>query len=258
MSTLIAIKSTLGVRGLGCRPDGYDPRDKAFSELLLGVTSAPRSVSLEERMPLTGALDQQATQACVGYSWALALWLEMAGLGFGELFMPSPHAIYFWARAYVGMQRQDSGAMLRDAPRALAAFGFPTSEAWPSKPYTVNVQPSILALRSANDRRRLAGYYRIPRGDTDSMRLAIAAGHPVVFGLKLRSSFLDGNEPVIDRDTGSERGGHAMVALGYDGRGFRVASSWGPTWRERGLCWISERRMQEAMDAWVARLRTAA
>jgi C1A family cysteine protease len=248
------LKTAAGVRGLGCRPDRVDSRDRSFTELPLGVTKAPVAHDLLDY--LGEVLDQGATNACVGFSWAQALRIQMAVDGWARPFLPSPHAIYYWSRAFTGLQTTDAGSFLRDGARALERFGFPTEQAWPSKPRSVNVAPNITAFRSAADTRKLAGYYRIARGDTASMRLAIAAGRPVVFGLSLRQSFLDGNEETIDRDSGRELGGHALCCVGYSAARFRVVSSWGRLWRDNGLAWISESRMREAQDSWVCDLRS--
>jgi hypothetical protein len=250
-----SLKSSLGVRGLGCLPDPLDSRDAGFHEMPLGVSTPPPSADLSGHVATV--LDQTSTNACVGYSWAQALRIQMILDGWGaRTFLPSPHAIYFWARAYTGMQNQDSGTFLRDAARALKQFGFPSETAWPSKPRTVQNAPGIAAFRSAADQRKLAGYYRIARGDTGAMRLAIAAGKPVVFGLQLAKSFLEGSEKTIDYDTGRATGGHAMIVTSYESDRFKVLSSWGSSWRENGFCWISERRMHEAQDAWICDLRS--
>lgn len=252
MSFLTRIRTAFGVHGLGCRPDRIDSRDRAFAELPLGVTRAPASHDLSEF--LGEVLDQGATNACVGFSWAQALRIQMAVDGWRRPFLPSPHAIYYWSRAFTGLETTDGGSFLRDGARALERFGFPTESSWPSEVRTVNRAPGIAAFRSAADTRRLAGYYRIARGDTDAMRLAIAAGKPVVFGLKLRQSFLDGNEETIDRDSGRELGGHAVVGIGYDRGRVRLVSSWGRLWRDGGLAWITDRRAAEAQDVWVCDL----
>jgi hypothetical protein len=254
VSFLTRIRTAFGVRGLGCRPDRIDSRDRSFIELPLGVTRAPVAHDLSEF--LGEVLDQGATNACVGFSWAQALRMQMAADGWGAPFLPSPHAIYFWSRAFTGLEKTDGGSFLRDGARALQQFGFPTEKAWPSEVRTVNRAPGIAAFRSAADTRRLAGYYRIARGDTASMRLAIAAGRPVVFGLQLGQSFLEGNEETIDRDSGRQLGGHAMIVVGYSTTRFRVVSSWGRFWRDNGLAWISEARMREAQDSWVCDLRS--
>lgn len=254
MSVWTAIKSAAGVRGRGYLTDRADPRDTPFRTLsnALGLSTPALTSNWEEFVQIQ---DQGATNSCVGYSWAQALFVQMAVDGWAERFFPSAHAIYGWARAYTGMQRQDLGTYIRDGARALQQFGFPPETAWPSRGRTVNVAPNITAFRAAFDRRKMAGYYRIPRGDTDAIRLALTAGKPVVFGLQLRASFIDGREEVIDRDQGAEKGGHAMTIVGHARDRFRVVSSWGSTWRDGGVCWIADRRIrEEAQDLWVCDL----
>lgn len=249
MSLLASIKSALGVRGLGCRPDPEDPRDVAFGSMLLGITTPPPSADLGEFIP---DVIRQSGNSCVGASIAQAVRIRMLASGWGaRAFLPSRNAVYYWARACSGMQNQDSGTFLRDGIKVAKSLGLPSETAWPSKASTLMRQPNITALRDAADARKIGGYYRIPRGDTDSMRLAIASGHPVVFGMQLGQSFVDGTTGTIDYDTGRPRGGHAMVCFGYRDDRFRVLSSWGEDWSVAGTAFVTERRMKEgAFDCW--------
>jgi len=97
------------------------------------------------------------------------------------------------------------------------------------------------------------GYRRIPAGDLDSIRRAIWQGAPVVFGLVVRESFLDWDGTgVIDQDSGSIAGGHAMCLTGYAPSVFTGPNSWGPSWGAGGFFTFSADRMRLATDIWVA------
>jgi hypothetical protein len=229
-------------------PDPMDPRDRHFSELPLGVTVPPPSADLTQFIP---TIISQSGNSCVGASIAQALRVQMLADGWGAgAYLPSRHALYFWARAFSGMQNQDSGTFIRDGIRSCEKFGIPTETAWPSKPSTLMRAPNITAFRSAADARKLAGYYRIASGDTNSMRLAIAAGKPVVIGLVVGRSFVDGSTGTIDRDSGDALGGHAGCIVGYESDRFLYVSSWGSDWSRNGMAWLSERRVKEGFDTW--------
>lgn len=248
MTLAASFRRAIGVRSLGCIPDKPDERDARFAEMLLGVSTPPPAHDLSEFVP--SVLDQYGN-SCVGQSWAQAIRMSMLIDGWGSrAFLPSPHAIYYWARGYSGMQNQDSGTYLRDGARALLKLGFAPESAWPSKPSTLMRAPNITALGAAADQRKLGGYYRIARGDTGAIRLAIAAGHPVVFGMQVGRSFTDGSTTTIDRDSGAQKGGHAMVVTSYESDRFKILSSWGTVWSRNGFAWVTERRMQEAFDVW--------
>jgi hypothetical protein len=254
VSLFTALKSAVGVRGLGCIPDPPDARDRGIGELLAGL-STPPDTSSDLLGCIPSVLDQGSTNACNGYAWGQGLRCEMLADEDPAAFLPSPHAIYAWARAFAGLQGRDVGSILRDAPRALKQFGFPPESAWPSHPRSVNVMPGPRAFHEAHDRRKLANYYRIPRGDIESLKLTIASRHPVVFGLQVSRSFLDGNEDTVDRGSGKALGGHAMLAVSYERERVLAVSSYGRLWRRNGFVWISTRRMAEAMDAWACALK---
>lgn len=249
MTLLDSIRFALKPPRLGCRPDPIDPRDHLFGELPLGVTVPPPAADLTRFIP---TILSQSGNSCVGASLAQAVRIQMLADGWASAaYLPSRHAIYYWARALSGLHNQDSGCFLRDGIRTLQKFGIPDETAWPSKAITLMRQPNITALRSAADGRKLAGYYRIEKGDTNSMRLAIAAGKPVVLGLQVGRSFVDGSTSTIDRDSGKELGGHAGLLAGYESDRFLYVSSWGPDWSRSGTAWLSERRVREGFDCWV-------
>jgi hypothetical protein len=240
-----SLKHAFGVRGLGCLPDKEDARD--FVGLAFGEAHPP-AADLSEHV--VSVLDQYGN-SCGGQSVAQAIRMAMLIDGWGaRAFLPSPNALYYWGRGYAGLQNQDIGSYLRDVLKAAKAVGFTPESIWPSTPSTLMKAPNITALRAAADQRKLGGYYRIPRGDTGSIRLAIAAGKPVVFGLQVGRSFVDGSTSTIDRDSGRELGGHAMVCVGYESDRFKILSSWGTAWSRNGFAWVTERRMQEAFDLW--------
>jgi hypothetical protein len=242
------IRRAVGVRSLGCLPDNADDRDARFAEMLLGVSTPPPGRDLSEFVP--SVLDQYGN-SCGGQSFGQAFRMAMLIDGWGSrAFLPSPHALYYWARGYAGLQTQDVGSYLRDVAKAAKAIGFTPESVWPSRPSTLMKAPNITALKAAADHRKLGGYYRIPRGDTGSIRLAIAAGKPVVFGMQVGRSFVDGSTATIDRDSGKQLGGHAMVCCGYESDRFKILSSWGTSWSRNGFAWVTERRMQEAFDLW--------
>jgi hypothetical protein len=249
VSLWASLKSAAGVRGLGCNPDPIDARDHVFSELTLGVTVPPPSADLSEFIP---SIIDQSGNSCVGAAIAQAIRMQFLADGWGaKSYLPSRHAIYYWALAFSGMQNQDSGTFIRDGIRTCVKFGIPPESAWPSKSSTLMRAPNITAFRAAADSRKLAGYYRIAKGDTNSMRLAIASGNPVVIGLQVGRSFVDGSTSTIDRDSGKELGGHAGALIGFESDRFLYVSSWGPQWSRNGLAWLSERRVREGFDLWV-------
>ena len=62
----------------------------------------------------------------------------------------------------------------------------------------------------------------------------LAAGTPLVVGIPVYPDFdtLSEPNPVYDDTSGTQRGGHAVVIVGYDDRrsAFKIANSWGTDW----------------------------
>jgi C1A family cysteine protease len=65
---------------------------------------------------------------------------------------------------------------------------------------------------------------------------ALAAGKPVAISLPIRYGFDHISATVPDQDTTTaSRGGHEILALGYDQSGLLVQNSWGETWGDHGF-----------------------
>lgn len=239
------------MRSLGYRPDPADKRDHVFA--------APRkaSGSLPERVDHSTSVftifDQGATSSCVGHAWAAALALGMVLDGDPAPMLPSPLAIYYWARSETGDQDLDEGTYIRSAAKAVQKFGFPPFSEWPTEAARVNEGVPHRVYRAAFDRRGMRGYRRILMGDLEGIRRALWAGSPVVFGMTVGESFLDHTGAgLIDVDSGPVAGGHAMAIVGYDGDRFRIQNSWGTDWGDGGFAWVSSNRMKQATDLWMA------
>ncbi|MEH3062563.1 MAG: C1 family peptidase [Methylobacterium radiotolerans] len=76
--------------------------------------------------------------------------------------------------------------------------------------------------------------------------LALDKGTPIVLGLIITDAFFrpDGNGLVPKRDPDPERGGHAVLAVGYghDPKGqpaILIRNSWGSGWGLAGHAWLS-------------------
>ena len=105
---------------------------------------------------------------------------------------------------------------------------------------------------ASHDRRGLRGYYRIPTGDVDRVRHAIAAGFPVVGGWLVDRVFLDwsGAGIIGPQDADAIVGGHAMAIVAYAGDEFRLANSWGVRWGAGGFALARASFIAAARDVW--------
>jgi hypothetical protein len=237
-------------RKFGYLPDEPDHRDRYLAELLLGTIDLPRRVSLTDQYTFS-ARNQGATNACVGFavSTALRAALEIDRKKRPEL---SAFFVYYLARKEHDFSPilLDGGTYLRAALKAVIRFGAAEERLHPASAGTSRA-PSWRALRDAYDYRGLRGYYRIPAGDVQGVRQALASGRPVVAGFLVGQSFLDNDGPTrIVQQSAPFAGGHAVVVSGYDGDDFEIVNSWGASWRNGGRAKISEAFMGAGTDLW--------
>jgi hypothetical protein len=236
------------MRCLGYRPDPQDDRDFKLGALRLPV-GVPLSATLEPF--IVEILDQLNTNSCVANAWAQAL--RVAGCVNGTARPPLPSRLYLYSnsRAFHGEAHIDDGTFLRTCGSGVIKFGAPPEHVYPFETARVNERPPWAAYRAGFDFRGSRGYYRIAMGDLSGIRQALAAQKPVVFGVSVPDSFLSSDGPsTVDFTNEPIVGGHAMVVVGYEGDRFRICNSWGADWRERGLCWFTEKMMARAMDLW--------
>ncbi|MBZ0205607.1 MAG: hypothetical protein K8H89_04735 [Flavobacteriales bacterium] len=106
---------------------------------------------------------------------------------------------------------------------------------------------------------RIKGFQRLSKGGDDqrtdmlAMKQQLSQGAPVVIGMMVGGSFMQGMEgkelwtPTQDDYRMPGFGGHAMCVIGYDdykvkgekaGGAFQIMNSWGPEWGNNGIAWI--------------------
>lgn len=86
--------------------------------------------------------------------------------------------------------------------------------------------------------------------DPDLLATQLADGRAVFADFDIDSEVWSGKTPEIP-DWEAKTGGHAVVISGYrttsKGRQFLIHNSWGPSWREHGYAWLSERMIRTKM-----------
>lgn len=168
----------------------------------------------------------------------------------------------------------DTGAYLRTAMEALTLFGAPPERYWPydGNPPATNthyeLEPTPFCYAFGANYRAIQ-YFRLDPNGTptnqvlDNIRRYLASGFPSMFGFPVYSEF-DNPLPgglVAYPATGSHyRGGHAIVAAGYDDNlkigadtgALLIRNSWGPTWANAGYGWMSYKYVTQGLanDWW--------
>jgi len=263
-------------KGLGWIPDPPDLRD-------LDPTHAQIKPLLQEQLPRLAATVEEPARESLPTSLDLRKWFPQvedqltlqsctanAGVGLVEYFQnrafgrytdASRLFLYKVTRNLLHWPR-DAGAYLRTTAGALRLFGVPPEEYWPYDVGAVNEEPPPFSYAFAQ-RYQAIKFFRLDPPDTlahdllGRIKAFLAAGFPSMFGFVVYASSIDqaattGEIPYPtqgDRD----RGGHAVVAAGYDD-GKRIANtdlngpetegallirnSWGRGWGDSGYGWL--------------------
>lgn len=257
------------VRGMGWLPDWPDQRDYTAEhpELrphleALGITDTVDASSLPATADLRPYFspieDQGALGSCTANA-GMGLLEYFERRAFGKHIDGSRLFLYKVTRDLLGWTG-DTGAFLRSTMGALALFGAPPERYWPYVIAKFDVEPSAFLYSFGSDY-RAAKYYRLdPPGTTpgqllNRIRTNVAAGIPAMFGFTVYASYTqaattgkfpypDPGEPI--------RGGHAIVACGYDDNvviknmpngpqtigAFLIRNSWGTGWGDHGYGWL--------------------
>lgn len=245
----------------GWRAESPDPEDRLIrdnmSRMLLKESSTNGVLDL--RKWCSPIENQRDIGSCVGNGVVGGLeFLEIRdGIPYQDL---SRLFVYFNSRLMHGDSDKDTGTYIRLAMGTLSSLGVCTEKKWPYDTSKVFVRPSWGAYREAYAH-KIDAYYRIDGTGQDrieSIKRALEAHHPVVFGCLVDAAFQAIGSDGIVKMPGSTRtnvGGHAMLIVGYrdDGKTLIVRNSWGVAWGDRGYCYMPADYLDatNANDFWV-------
>jgi len=219
------------ISGYGWIPDLPDGRDYLFGARRSVPTDLPPSVDLR---PFCSPVENQGQLgSCTANALAGALEFleEKDKVRFADL---SRLFIYYNERVVEHTVKADSGAMIRDGIKTLAAQGVCSEKRWPYNISNFAMRPTMACYVEAR-KHRITAYERIQT--LDEMRACLASGFPFVFGFTVYETFESAEVArtgVVPMPGPGERalGGHAVCAVGYDDgeKRFLVRNSWGPGW----------------------------
>lgn len=178
-----------------------------------------------------GDVLNQTNQDCVAHALAYAIRVCHAqrSLTTAEIPYVSRRFVYWNSRKYHDAIEMDGGTFIRTAIKSINKLGFAPESAWPySRPWAK--RPSVATYETAFD--NSVEYMRIDGSGSErllAVRSAIAAGFPVVMGLRIDSNFerAQSGDMMDPPDENRVIGGHAVAILEYDEMGFYGPNSWG-------------------------------
>ena len=241
------------------RPDATDSRDHWY-ERTLDPAALPLAVAPDEYQRYVGETWHQRGEECTGFALAaIANYSRRRQLDDPSIPSVSRRMLYEVAQLHDGEEFQE-GSTLRGALKGWSRTGVARDELWPYDPDdefgTVHGDLTLARLLDARHR-PLLGYRRIARVDIATIQDALASGHALFAAATLHVGwyrlFMPEVEPVIERRPGdAERGGHAIVIVGYDHRGLWIHNSWGPEWGVEGYGLLPyDDWLAAGLDAWV-------
>lgn len=240
----------------GWKKDKPDPRDRKM--LLQRSPTYPLAVDLRALMP--PVYDQGQIGSCTANAIAAAIQYEMKKNN-QPSFMPSRLYIYYNERNLEGSPGDDSGAEIRDGFTVINAQGVAPEPDWPYDESKFAIEPPASVYVAATHA-FVTGYYRVDQAE-NSIKLALAAGMPVVFGFNCYDAFESDEvekSGVLELPAASESpvGGHAVLCVGYTSDGYWIVrNSWGTGWGLQGSGYFKMAKAYMldpdlASDFWVA------
>ena len=231
----------IGRRVYNVMPDPIDPRD--FTARSFGLFGAPRLPNRvdysRETLPVG---DQKTTGSCVG--WATSYpraWLQRKDTGSSVRY--SVRFIWIAAKEIdpwpLNIMFDGAGTKIRDAFKVMKTHGATPDRLWPFARQLPHPSNETRIKRDAL-RNRIGEYYALTNNDERRQNLAKVG--PFVVGVPVFSNWSRiGSDGVVPPPGGTQRGGHALLVVGYDDtrRRYKVQNSWAPRWGERGYGYIS-------------------
>lgn len=199
------------------------------------VGELPERVDLRPLFP-EAPWDQGEMGSCIFQAIAAAMQYQQARQGF-PVWMPSRLFMYWNVRQIEGTGSEDAGGQIRNGIKTLNRDGACYEALWPYDAAHFAPKPDPACYEVAENHQSLK-YARVPQWP-DHIRRALADGYPVIFGATLYRSFeselvaATGDVPYPGR-LETPVGGHAMLAVGYEGEQVLVRNSWGPGWGDGG------------------------
>jgi C1A family cysteine protease len=216
--------------------DQKDERDFAFADLALSKRHDVGKVDLRPYMP--PVFDQGELGSCTAN--ALCGLRQYYAMKHGDQTELSRLYLYWHERELEGTVYEDSGARLRDGMKVLKKLGVCPEKDFPYVIERFTEKPSEQAEADAGQY-KIKRYHRVR--SLHELETALQHEIPVALGIAVFESIESeevartGEIPVPQ--FGEQLlGGHAILAVGYDGKHVIIRNSWGKNWGDAGYGYL--------------------
>jgi C1A family cysteine protease len=233
----------------GCRFDPYDGRDWGFK----ATSDDPLPKAVDNRKHISSIKNQGAEGSCVGF--AVAKGIEtVLGKAAGRFKNLSERWAYEKAKIYDEWPGNNyEGSSVRGGLKAAHKEGVCLEQFWRYIPNQKG-RPTPKAKTSAAEHKVLS-YERVK--GIDNIKRAIYENEIVVGASLIHEGWFSPrrNGVIPLRSNFRVLGGHAFALVGYGGRGFWVANSWGNRWGVKGfgVLLFNDAKLH-LVDAWTIKM----
>jgi len=248
------LRKKIQKRNFGYVPDHFDSRD-TYYRLRNKIKDLPESTEKKNINMFPVRYDQGQIGSCIG-NGCVAAFRRTLHVNKQPDYPPSRLFAYYIARTDEN-KKEDSGASIRDAFKAINNFGICDEKYCPYSVVKFADKPSPAAFIDATQHQSIK-YERIYPSAKDLIKDALNNSFCVVFGIVLHESFMSDKVKrtgIIPNPScwEEEIGGHCMTIFDYEKDGVWVLNSWGDQWGIEGICFIPWEYLlsKHASDFWI-------
>ena len=256
-------------RGMGVIVEAHDPRTERYpARDLIGMGTGALVLPLADHIyiPETGWQDQRFTESCVGHAIAQAIYIRQGAMGIApnKRVMPSPHDIYYRARAsrYGWRDIADIGSNPVAGWEVLRAAGTPDGlgivpyDVLPFDPWHIDTPPQPHCYQRSVDYDWLH-YHWVLSDDDERCREVdelLREGRPVTAALTCGQDITTWSpDDGPWRYRGPRRGSHYVVLVHVDDEGnYWAVGSWGAGYGAGGMHHIARSEIASSRTSYLA------
>lgn len=236
--------------------------DDVIKQMNLKLGKHTKSImSIDHRKTCPEVYLQGDIGSCTSSALCCIYYHNLIEFGYKDIFLPSRLFIYYNTRMMNHSINIDNGGSIRDALKAMHAYGVCPEKMWKYNNDNFAVSPSPEAYDFGRHHKSII-YARVPQ-DIIQLKQCLIEGYLFAFGMSVYSNFeSDETEKTGILNMPSEndvyKGGHAVCAVGFDDEKsiFIVRNSWGDQWGDHGYFYLPYAYMLDknlVYDIWAFR-----